>query len=83
MKFASGIVPLTIRMQISNILPIFIISGIMALCAYLVTFISAPNIIRLIIGVLVGISVYVVLLKIFQNDLYTNIKQIIIKSIIR
>ncbi len=79
MKFASKIIPLTVKSQLSDIIPIFIISGFMACSVYFMTLIYMPNILQIISGIIVGIFVYIILLKIFKKNIYDNVKPIISK----
>jgi O-antigen/teichoic acid export membrane protein len=81
MHFTSTMIPLTIRMQVYDILPIFILSAIMAVIVYVSILFIPIYWVQIIGGILVGGFSYSILLKLVIPCTFMNIKEIILKTI--
>lgn len=80
MFLSSKIVPLTIRMQLADIIPIFTISILMAVIVYISTTYVNSETIKIVIGIPIGLLSYAILIKLALPKTFENIKGIIINN---
>ena len=69
--------------QMRDILPNVIISIIMCVCVYALTYLPINDFIKLLIQVLAGIVIYIVLSIISQNSVFISIKKLIESTLCR
>lgn len=80
--YAGSLINYNMREQLLDIIPVFIIGGLMAMVVYFVnsTMIGYMNITRLVISSFVGIIIYALLAFLFKFESINDIRNIILKK---
>ncbi|MCM1140801.1 MAG: lipopolysaccharide biosynthesis protein [Muribaculum sp.] len=79
MYCTSKIIPLTIKMQLQDIIPILSISLLMALAIYYTVNLLVSDVSQIICGIFLGIVVYLCILKFLLPSIFANLVNIIKK----